>query len=180
MARAPDNTPIGDGWLDRLPIDIDTLAALVEGDLDSREADEVRERLLTADPELAHRVEMMCQDRVAVRTLGDERPPAGLAEAVIARLEREALVGLADSGAARHDPDLACAHPPARARGRGEAMADQPGGCGAGDGRGVGPGGGRGDPAAPVAGPECADAGPAGPGRGSRAVRRATGASRPR
>ncbi|MCC7389047.1 MAG: hypothetical protein IT431_09800 [Phycisphaerales bacterium] len=99
MARAPDNTPIGDGWLDRLPIDIDTLAALVEGDLDSREADEVRERLLTADPELAHRVEMMCQDRVVVRTLGDELPPAGLAEAVIARLEREALVGLAESGA---------------------------------------------------------------------------------
>ena len=96
MNREPDN------FLHDLPIDIDTLAALVEGDLGSDEADAVRERLLVADPELAHRVELMCQDRVMLRTLGDEQPPSGLAESVIVRLEREALLGLAgaDSGGA--------------------------------------------------------------------------------
>lgn len=92
MTRGPDNLD----WLARLPIDLDTLAGLVEGDLDDARADAVREQLLAADPEIAHRVEMMCQDRVMLRTLGDERPPPGLADAVIARLEREALLGLAD------------------------------------------------------------------------------------
>lgn len=81
--------------LNDLPIDIDTLAALVEGDLGCQEADAVREQLLAADPELATQVEMMARDRVMLRTLGDEQPPAGLAESVIARLEREALLGLA-------------------------------------------------------------------------------------
>jgi len=90
MGRELDNL-----WHD-LPIDIDTLAALVEGDLGCQEADAVRERLLAADPELAARVEMMCQDRVVVRTLGDEQPPDGLADAVLGKLEREALLGLAD------------------------------------------------------------------------------------
>lgn len=85
-----------DNLLNDLPIDIDTLAALVEGDLGCPEADAVRERLLVADPELAARVEMMCRDRVLLRALGDERPPAGLAESVIARLEREALLGLTE------------------------------------------------------------------------------------
>jgi hypothetical protein len=78
-----------------LPIDIDTLAALVEGDLGCQEADDVRERLLAIDPEIAARVEMMSRDRVLLRALGDEQPSAGLAESVIARLEREALLGLA-------------------------------------------------------------------------------------
>ncbi len=81
--------------LNDLPIDIDTLAALVEGDLGCQEADAVREQLLAASPELATQVEMMTRDRVMLRTLGDEQPPAGLAESVIARLEREALLGLA-------------------------------------------------------------------------------------
>lgn len=83
-------------WLSDLPIDIDTLAALVEGDLGCQEADAVRERLLAHDPELATRVEMMARDRVMLRTLGDEQPPAWLAESVLARLEREALLGLAE------------------------------------------------------------------------------------
>lgn len=78
-----------------LPVEVDTLAALVEGDLDDREADRVREALLRADPELARRVELMAHDRVALRTLPDAPPPAGLAEAITEQLERETLLGLA-------------------------------------------------------------------------------------
>ncbi|QKK07099.1 MAG: hypothetical protein HND58_02275 [Planctomycetota bacterium] len=51
-------------------------------------------RLLDADPDLAHRVELMSQDRVVLRTLGDELPPEGLDEAILAQLERAALLGL--------------------------------------------------------------------------------------
>lgn len=93
-----------DDWLRDLPVDLDTLAAVVEGDLGHEEADAVLERLLKADPALAHRVELMCQDRVVLRTLGDEQPPAGLAESVITRLEREALLGLAQGEASGSIP----------------------------------------------------------------------------
>lgn len=77
-----------------LPIEIETLTALIEGELSGPEAHEVRERLLDADPDLAHRVELMSQDRVVLRTLGDELPPEGLDEAILAQLERAALLGL--------------------------------------------------------------------------------------
>lgn len=87
-----------------LPIDEETLAALVEGDLGAPEAELVRERLLRADPGLAARVELMEQDRVMLRALGDESPPRGLAESVVARLEREALLGLAGTDAAARPP----------------------------------------------------------------------------
>ncbi len=86
-----DSTP---NPFDDLPIEADTLAALIEGELDGDAAHEVRERLLTADPELAQRVELMAQDRVMLRTLGDETPPEGLGDEIIAVLEREALLGL--------------------------------------------------------------------------------------
>lgn len=78
-----------------LPFDDDTLAALVEGDLGSQDVDAMRERLLAADPRLAAVIECMERDRIMLRALGDERPPRGLSESVVARLEREALVGLA-------------------------------------------------------------------------------------
>ncbi|MFG0241179.1 MAG: hypothetical protein ACF8R9_00190 [Phycisphaerales bacterium JB054] len=77
-----------------LPIEIETLTALIEGDLSGPEAHEVRERLLDADAELAQRVELMSQDRVVLRTLGDELPPEGLDEAILEQLERAALLGL--------------------------------------------------------------------------------------
>ncbi len=79
---------------DDLPIEADTLTALIEGELDGNTAHEVRERLLKADPELAQRVELMARDRVMLRTLGDETPPEGLGDEIIAQLEREALLGL--------------------------------------------------------------------------------------
>lgn len=77
-----------------LPIEIETLTALIEGELSGPEAHEVRERLLDADAELAQRVELMSQDRVVLRTLGDELPPEGLDEAILEQLERAALLGL--------------------------------------------------------------------------------------
>lgn len=76
------------------PVDLDTLGALVEGDLEAREAEAVRERVLRADPDLARRIEMMAEDRVMLRLLPDEPAPEGLGEAVVARVEREALLGL--------------------------------------------------------------------------------------
>ena len=79
---------------DDLPIAIDTLTALIEGELSGPEAREVRERLLDADADLAQRVELMSQDRVVLRTLGDELPPDGLDEVILAQLERAALLGL--------------------------------------------------------------------------------------
>ena len=93
---------MGSDAFDNLPIDIDTLAAFVEGDLDCHEADAVLEGLLQAEPELAAQVEMMARDRVMLRTLGDHTPPAGLGESVLARLEREALLDLRDDGALPH------------------------------------------------------------------------------
>ncbi|MBK7403274.1 MAG: hypothetical protein IPJ41_01240 [Phycisphaerales bacterium] len=78
-----------------LPFDDDTLAALVEGELSPQQIDAIRERLLTTNPDLAAAIEQMASDRVLLRALGDERPPAGLAESITARLEREALIGLA-------------------------------------------------------------------------------------
>ncbi|HZW11042.1 MAG TPA: hypothetical protein VFF69_14160 [Phycisphaerales bacterium] len=95
------------------------LAALVEGDLGSREADVVRERLLAADPDLAARVELMERDRVMLRALGDETPPTGLAESVVARLERDALLGL--SGGADHVSMPVSVVRPGRTRGTGIA-----------------------------------------------------------
>lgn len=80
---------------DNLPVDESTLAALVEGDLRGPEADAVRERLLRADPALAARIEMMEHDRLMLRAMGDETPPPGLADAIVATLEREALLGIA-------------------------------------------------------------------------------------
>jgi len=93
-----------------LPVDETILAALVEGDLGGREADAVRERVLAADPELAATIELMERDRVMLRALGDETPPAGLAESVVARLEREALLGLASGEPASARPPVSMVH----------------------------------------------------------------------
>jgi hypothetical protein len=98
-----------------LPVDETILAALVEGDLGSREADAVRERLLAADPDLAAMVELIERDRVMLRALGDETPPTGLAESVVARLEREALLGLSGGGAEHGSIPISVVRP---ARGR--------------------------------------------------------------
>jgi hypothetical protein len=93
------------------PMDESILAALVEGDLDVREADSVRERLLAADPAWAARIELMERDRVMLRALGDETPPNGLTESVIARLEREALLGLASGEPASGRPPVSIVRP---------------------------------------------------------------------
>ncbi len=97
-----DNWDGAAGEFASLGIDIDTLAALVEGDLGCQEADELLERILQADPDRAAALEMMMRDRVMLRTLGDETPPVGLGEAILARLERDALLELRDPTDAPH------------------------------------------------------------------------------
>lgn len=91
MASGPDNMN------GRRPDEADLLA-WVEGKKLSPELDAAVARLLVNDPKLARELELMREDRLAMRLLRDEAAPAGLMDSVEAALqpvlERQLLLGL--------------------------------------------------------------------------------------
>lgn len=81
--------------------DPDKLLGYVEGELDASTQAEV-EAELEAQPELRRLVDQLAADRAALRGLGDEPAPAGLADEAVGRLERAALL---DGPAGRIEPE---------------------------------------------------------------------------
>ena len=100
-----------------LPDEADLLA-WVEGETLSPEANAAVARALLADPVLARRMELMRSDRLALRSLGEERAPGGLLSSVEAALqpvlERELLLGLRDEEPADSHPVVSMVRPEKR------------------------------------------------------------------
>jgi hypothetical protein len=91
------------------------LLAIVEGEPLPREREAVVARTLAANPAMARELEAMKRDRAGLRSLGEERAPAGLMESVGAALqpvfERQMLLGLADGEALSDGPPVSMVMP---------------------------------------------------------------------